>query len=132
MCMTRPLSPAPMKPGVMSKTTKTVLVAAPVILLLLAIAIPNFISPHTKLSTNACANNLQWLQKAKKKWARDFNQPDTAVPLENDLRPVLRNLGAGNFFPQCPSGGKYTLGAVSEPVKCSVRDPGHALPVDYK
>ena len=114
----------------MSKTTKTVLVAAPVLLLLLAIAIPNFILPHRTLSTNACANNLRWLQKAKAKWARDLNEPNTAAPTENNLRPVLKALGAGDFFPQCPSGGTYTIGAVTEPAKCSVREPGHALPTD--
>src|SRR5947209_6411918 len=84
---------------VMSKTTKTVLIAVPVILILLAIAIPNFIPPHSTLSTNACANNLRWLQKAKAKWARNLTQPSTAAPTENDLRPVLKDLGAGDFFP---------------------------------
>src|SRR5258708_1169730 len=114
----------------MSRTTKTVLVAVPVILVLLAVAIPNFMPPRATLSTNACANNLRWLQKAKAKWASDLNQPNAAVPTEDDLRPVLKALGAGDFFPQCPSGGKYTIGAVSEPVKCSVRELGHALPKD--
>ncbi|HSU54414.1 MAG TPA: hypothetical protein VLT36_10170 [Candidatus Dormibacteraeota bacterium] len=104
------------------------LVAVPVILLLLAIAIPNFIPPHTTLSTNACANNLRWLQEAKAKWARDLSQPDTAVPTESDLLPVLKALGAGDFSPQCPSGGTYIIGAVTEPPKCSIREPGHALP----
>jgi len=116
---------------VMSRNTKVVLVAVPVILILLAVAIPNFISPRATLSTNACANNLRWLQKAKTKWAHDLNKPDTAVPNEDDLRPVLKGMGAGDFYPQCPSSGTYTIGAVSQPVACSVPEPGHRLPADW-
>jgi len=107
-----------------------VLVAIPVILILLAIAIPNFVPPRATLSTNACANNLRWLQKAKVKWAHDLNKPDTAVPGEDDLRPVLKGIGAGDFYPQCASRGTYSLGAVNQPVACSVREPGHALTKD--
>jgi hypothetical protein len=114
----------------MSRNTKAVLVAVPVILFLLAAAIPNFIPPRATLSTNACANNLRWLQKAKTKWAHDLNKPDTAVPSEGDLRPVLKAMGAGDFYPQCPSGGTYSIGAVSQPVACSVREPGHTCPAD--
>jgi hypothetical protein len=122
----------------MSRTTKIVLVAVPVIILLLAIAIPNFITPHASLSTNACANNLRWIQEAKIKWAHDLNKANTAMPTEEELRPVLRalwmtkDLGAAEFFPKCPSGGTYTIGAVGERVTCSVRELGHALPADYK
>jgi hypothetical protein len=104
----------------MSKTTRNILIAAPVILLLLAIAIPNFLSPRVTLSENACANNLRWIQEAKAKWARDMKKAKTAVPTEDDLTPALKVLGAGNFFPRCPAGGTYTVGPVGDPVKCSV------------
>ena len=116
----------------MSKTTKTVLITAPVILLLLAIAIPNFFPARMTISANACGNNLRWIQEAKIKWARNRNKPNTAVPTEDDLRPVLQELGAGKFFLGCPAAGTYTIGAVGEPVRCSTREPGHSLPADYK
>jgi len=115
----------------MSRNTKAVLVATPVILILLAVAIPNFIPPRATLSTNACANNLRWLQKAKTKWGHDLNKPDTAVPSEGDLRPVIKAMGAGDSYPQCPSGGTYFIGAVSRSVTCSVREPGHTCPADW-
>jgi hypothetical protein len=50
----------------MSKTTKNLVVAIPVIILLIAIAIPNFIKPRAVISMNACANNLRQIDAAKK------------------------------------------------------------------
>ena len=117
---------------VMSNTTRDILIAAPVIVLLLAIAIPNFLRPRVTLSENACANNLRWIQEAKVKWARDMKKTKTAVPTEDDLTPVLKVLGAGDSFPRCPAGGTYTIGPVGDPVKCSVGGPGHTLPSDYR
>ena len=117
---------------VMSRNTKAVLVAVPVILILLAVAIPNFTPPRTTVSLNSCAVNLTWFQKAKVKWAYDLNKPDTAVATEEDLAPILMSIGARITHPSCPSGGTYTLGPVTEPVRCSVNQPGHILPSDWK
>ena len=111
----------------MSRTTKTVLIASP-----LAVAIPNFMPARATMSRNACVNNLDCIQHAKAKWARDLNKPNLAVPTEDDLRPVLKGLGAGDFLPRCPAGGTYSIGQINQPVTCSFDGPGHALPSDWK
>lgn len=116
----------------MSRKTKAGLVAVPVLLILLAVAFPNFIAPRATPVSNACANNLRWLQKAKTKWAHDLKKPVTAMPSEDDLRPVLKAMGAGDFYPHCPAQGIYSIGAVDRAVTCSAREPGHTLPADWE
>jgi len=114
----------------MSKSTKYVLVSIPVILLLLAIAIPNFIKPHTVISTNACANNLRQIEAAKKQWALENQKTTDRVPTEKDLLPIVWRGYEAQGFPTCPSGGIYTVGKISELVKCSIGGIGHTLPLD--
>ena len=113
---------------VMSGNTRILIIAAPVILLLLAIAVPNFIKPRVIVSMNACANNLRWIDDAKKEWAQQSHQSSNAALTEDDLRPFFKR---GNQepgpFPHCPSGGVYTLGAIGEPPRCSLGGKGHTL-----
>ena len=71
---------------------------------------------------DACINNLRQIEAAKQQWAVDNNQPITAVPTKQDLRPYFPD----GIFPVCPSGGAYTIGAVNVPPTCSI--PGHVLP----
>jgi competence protein ComGC len=110
----------------MSKTAKNVLVAIPVIVLLLVIAIPNFIKPRGTISRNACANNLFVIQAAKKHWALEKQKTTNDVPTWEDLLPYLDH-GHMDGPPTCPSGGVYTIGKAGEPVKCSIGGVGHTL-----
>src|SRR4051794_2470753 len=103
----------------MSKTTKQVLVAIPVILLLIALAIPNFVKPRNTYSKNACANNLNQIERAKKEWARAKQKTVNDIPTWDDLRPYIIQILPMDALPTCPSGGGYTVGRVGEPVKCS-------------
>jgi hypothetical protein len=64
-------------------------------------------------------NNLRQIDLAKKQWAQENNKPNSATPTREDLRASLGK------FPTCPSGGKYTINAVSEKPECS--HPGHSL-----
>ena len=85
----------------------------------LAIAIPNFQKARTTSMHNACINNLRQIDAAKQEWALEKGQGMGAVPTANDLTPYFKN----GKFPVCPSGGTYTIGAVSNAPSCSY--PGH-------
>jgi hypothetical protein len=71
--------------------------------------------------THACINNLLQMHGAMQQWALENKKDVSAVATANDVSPYLKD-----GIPKCPAGGTYTLGAVSEPPKCSI--PGHALP----
>jgi len=89
--------------------------------LMMAIAIPNFIKARDTSQQNACINNLRQIEAAKEQWALEAGKPEDAVPTVNDLTPYLAN----HRMPQCPAGGIYTIGAVTNPPTCSI--PNHRL-----
>ena len=90
--------------------------------MMLAIAIPNFVRARDVAMENACINNLRQIDAAKQQWALENGRKASDVPTAADLKPFFKN-GA---FPTCPSGGTYTIGAVSNAPTCSI--PGHKLP----
>jgi hypothetical protein len=114
----------------MSKPNKYVLVSIPVILLLLAIAIPNFVKSRSVISMNACANNLRQIEAVKKQWALENQKTNNAVPTEKDLLPYIGPRNQVLDFPTCPSKGFYTIGRIGESVKCSIGGEGHTLQTD--
>jgi competence protein ComGC len=91
--------------------------------LLMAIAIPNFVKARETAQQNACINNLRQIDTAKHQWALENNKKETDTPTESDLLPYFRS----HQWPQCPAGGTYTIGAVSNAPACSI--PNHHLPV---
>lgn len=107
---------------------KIVKIAALVVLfgLLIATAIPNFISMREHRVANACVNNLRWIQTCKAQWGAEHKMDSSAVPTITDLTPYLP--GAEKLFPTCPSGGVYTIGSLAQPPMCSEGKPDHALP----
>lgn len=90
--------------------------------MMMAIAIPNFVKARDTAMQNACINNLRQIDAAKQQWALENNKKAGDVPTDADLAPYL---GDGKF-PICPSGGTYTIGAVSNAPTCSI--PSHKLP----
>lgn len=89
--------------------------------MMMAIAIPNFVKARNQSMQNACINNLRQIQAAKNEWALENNKSQGDVPTVADLTPYLDN----HKFPVCPTGGTYTIGAVSNAPTCTV--PGHSL-----
>ena len=65
--------------------------------------------------TMTCANNLNQIDNAKKRWVEQSGAALTATPTEQDLDPWFRR-----GMPKCPGGGTYTIGAVSELPSCSI------------
>ena len=89
--------------------------------LIAAIAVPNFVKARETSQQNACISNLRQIASAKDQWALENNKPENATPLNRDLSSYFPN----NTFPSCPKGGRYTVGKLSVPPKCS--QPGHEL-----
>lgn len=94
------------------------------ILLMLPIAIPNFVKARQTSMQNACINNLRQIDAAKHQWAIQNGKKDDAVPTASDLTPYFKN----HQMPRCIAGGDYTIGAVTNPPACSI--PGHNLTGD--
>ena len=96
-------------------TLVEIMIVVLIIGILLAIAVPNFMSARERSRANACRSNLRQIQAAKEQWAMANNQGPTATPDWPDLVP--------NFIqqrPTCPSGGNYTIGNMSTNPTCSV------------
>jgi hypothetical protein len=96
----------------------------PIMLLLSAIAVPNFIRARDTAMRNACINNLRLIDAAKQQWALETRKDASATPTQNDIAPYL--LGRNGQMPTCPKGGTYTIEPVGEQPTCSV--PEHELP----
>jgi general secretion pathway protein G len=82
-----------------------------------------FVKARTVSAVSSCYANLKQLQGAKDSWALNNHKRDEDLPKWTDL------IGPNGYIrqmPICPQGGTYSLGPVSEPVRCSV--PDHVLP----
>ena len=120
----------------MSKILK-VGIAALVMVVLVVIAIPNFLPPRLTASQNVCFSNLQVIQVAKKRWAEIYEKSATDTPTELDLfsesnavafsRGTKYSPAAFTRMPACPAGGVLTIGTMSEEPTCSSGFDGHSV-----
>jgi hypothetical protein len=91
--------------------------------LIVALAVPNYLdSDHSE--KNSCINNLRLIEGAKREWAVNYGKANSETPTWEDIKPYL--VPWTHDLPKCPSGGAYTLGAVSNVPTCSI--PAHVLP----
>lgn len=95
----------------------------PIIGLLAAIAIPNFVRARDIAQRNVCINHLRMIDSAKQQWALENAKSADSVPTPDELKPFL---GTDTQVLICPKGGTYEINAVNEPPTCSI--PGHELP----
>ncbi len=96
-------------------TLVEIMIVVLIIGILLAIAVPSFISARERSRANACRSNLRQIQAAKEQWAMANNQGPTATPAWADLTPDFIQQQ-----PNCPSGGTYTIGNMSANPTCSI------------
>ena len=89
--------------------------------ILLAIAVPQFVTMRTKSQTATCIDNLTEIESAKEIWAQETHQPATATAAQTDLVP-----GYIKSFPSCPSAGTYTIQPLDTRPTCTVA--AHVLP----
>src|SRR5881394_1061735 len=93
------------------------IVLIPVVGLLAAIAIPNFVKAREASQRAACISNLRSIDGAKAVWALENKKVDGTIPSSSDL------FGPGKQManePACPAGGNYSLGAVGERPTCTI------------
>jgi hypothetical protein len=88
-----------------------------------AIVIPNLLTAREG-SHNFCISNLRIIDGAKQQWALENHKTNSDIPTWADIKDYIGRHGAE--LPKCPSGGTYTLGAISNRPTCSI--PGHVLP----
>jgi hypothetical protein len=94
----------------------------PMIGMMAAIAIPNFVKARNTAQMNICLSNLRQIDNAKQQWALANKKPSTDTPTAQELDAYLRT----SFTTlKCPAGGVYTINAVGEEPACSI--PQHRL-----
>lgn len=96
------------------------LIMFPVIALLAAIAIPNFVKARTAAASNGCISNLRMIDGAKATWALENRKQNGEIPSNSDL------YGMGKYIPEeraCPARGTYSINPVGTKPTCSV--PSH-------
>ncbi len=103
-------------------TLVEIMIVVLIIGILLAIAVPNFIRARENSRSRTCVANLRQIEAGKEQWAMETQQGAAAVPAWADLAPAYLK-----SQPACPSGGAYTIGAISANPLCSITGT-HALP----
>jgi competence protein ComGC len=86
-------------------------------LLLIPIAIPNFVKAREAAQKTACLNNLRRIDGAKQIWALEKNKDTNSTPTMQDLSPFLK----GDLAKlRCPAGGTYAINRVGVPPTCTI------------
>ena len=94
----------------------------PIIGMMAAIAIPNFVKARSTAQMNMCISNLRQIDGAKQQWALENKKQTTDTPTAQELDTYLHR----SFTTlKCPAGGVYTINAVGEKPACSI--PQHDL-----
>jgi hypothetical protein len=88
---------------------------------ILAFAISHWLRVHSDSALAKCVNNLRQLDGCKQTWAQEHDAGSNAVPTWDELYNYVKTeRSRGKPFMECPSGGTYTIGRISEPPSCSI------------
>ena len=101
-----------------------IMIVVLIIGILLAIAVPNFIKARDNARLRACVANLKQIDSGKQQWAMEKKKLGTDTPFVSDLTPDYVK-----DYPNCPSGGTYTINQVDTNPSCSITvpAPGHNI-----
>ena len=95
-----------------------VMIVSMIIVILMEVAVPNFMRARTSGQRATCINNLKQIDAAKEEWAMDTGAPDGAAVQMSDIASVyIRGPITG---PTCPAGGTYELNPVGTDPVCSL------------
>lgn len=103
-------------------TLVEIMIVVLIIGIILAVAIPSFISARERSRTRACSSHLRQIKFAKEAWAMDNKKPVSGVAEWSDLVPTYIK-----EQPECPGSGDYTIAAVNLDPTCSIGGT-HVLP----
>ena len=95
------------------------MIVVAVIGLLAVIAIPSYVRSREYSQSNACMNNLRQIDGAKDIFAFENSKTDGDAVVAANIDPYLKRDFAGIVE---PSGGSYTINAVSTDPTCSNYD----------
>ncbi|MCD6052312.1 MAG: hypothetical protein K0Q55_3730 [Verrucomicrobia bacterium] len=99
-----------------------------IMVLLVAIAVPNFMKARTTAGKNACVANLKQIDGAIKQWVLE-NKKTNADPVDMAQAAMFLK---GGVLPSCPNGGTYSPGiTIGDKPICSMGEKspeGHRLP----
>lgn len=97
-------------------TLVEIMIVVLIIGILLAIAVPAWMSSRDNSRQKTCVSNLRQISDAKEIWAMDTKQVDGAGCTQADLWPGYMG---GASFPTCPSDGVYAINAVGADPTCT-------------
>jgi len=100
-------------------TLVEIMIVILIMVVLLAVAIPNFLRARETSRARSCQGNLRIIATAKEQWAMDHRKSNADEPSPADLVTNYIKGTDGNL-PQCPSGGTYTIGNMSTWPSCSI------------
>lgn len=105
----------PRRRGRAGFTLVEILFVVLIIGMLLSIAVPSWFRARGTARAKGCQNNLKQIIGAKERWAMDNRKDATDTPAMTDLATDYLKV-----TPECPSGGAYTIGNLSETPTCSI------------
>jgi hypothetical protein len=105
----------------MQRKAKIILPTLGLIGAFLALVISHWLRMHSELALATCVNNLRQLDGCKQTWALEHHAGSNAVPTWDELFDYVKtDRPRSKPFLECPSGGTYTIGRISESPICSI------------
>ena len=101
-------------------TLVEIMIVVLIIGILLAIAVPNFITARENGRAEACIANLKQIDSAKQQYLMD-NKAVSTFAFSSDTGTAMPDLSPTYIrsVPSCPGGGAYTVGSGSVLPTCS-------------
>jgi prepilin-type N-terminal cleavage/methylation domain-containing protein len=101
-------------------TLVEIMIVVLIIGILMAIAVPNFITARESSRRKSCVATLKQLDAAKEQWAMDNKAASGAAVQMSDLTGANGYLKGSVTGPTCPTSGVYTLNVIGANPVCSL------------
>ncbi|MDR3708373.1 MAG: prepilin-type N-terminal cleavage/methylation domain-containing protein [Capsulimonadaceae bacterium] len=107
-------------------TLVEIMIVVLIIGILLAIAIPNFVTARNSARAKGCVGNLKQIDSAKQQYIMDTKQNSTfAFSAASAYSGTTANELVPNYirsFPTCPAGGTYAVNSGTSNPTCTYSD----------